>query len=282
MKSSSYAFAMVGAAGRMGKSIIALSQSYSLDGASLRLCGALESKNHPQLGQDAGRLAALPQDLGIRLTNDIQEALEGAQVVIDFSSPSSSLQTLEICRRKKLPCLIGTTGLQEEDKRCVQDAAQDIAVILASNTSLGVNLLLYLTQKTAELLGSGFDVEITEIHHHHKKDAPSGTALSLRDSLKNLAQYSSYQECYGRHSHKDSAPSPRPREEIGIHAIRGGDVVGEHRIHFFGDGERLELSHQASSRNCFAAGALRAALFLIGHADKAGCYSMREVLGMRR
>ena len=275
-----YKFTMVGAAGRMGQSIIALSESFA--NGALSLCGALETKDSPAIGEDAGSLAGLA-DLGTPITGDLGQALEGAQVAIDFSSPASSLALVEfiaeLCASssRKIPCVIGSTGFSSEQIEKIEQAASQIPLLMAANMSLGVNLLLHLTSIAAELLGPGFDPEILDTHHRHKKDAPSGTALALRDALKKSKRYQGYAEIHGR---KGMSPG-RPEKEIGIHALRGGDVVGDHSVFFLGEGERLELSHRASSRNAFAQGALSAALFLIQQPREPKIYSMADVLGLR-
>ena len=266
---------MVGAAGRMGQSIIALSQSFA-EGA-LSLSGALETENSPAIGKDAVSLAGLePQ--GIPITGNIAEALKGGQVAIDFSSPASSLALLEFCSQaeKKIPCVIGTTGFSSEERKELEHFAKKLPFVMAANMSLGVNLLFHLTRLTADLLGPAFDVEIVETHHRHKKDAPSGTALALRDSLKLSKHYKDHEDTHGRKGMSQG----RPQKELGIHALRGGDIVGEHSVFFLGEGEGLELKHRASSRNAFAQGALSAALFLIQRPREPKIYNMAEVLGL--
>ena len=271
----SYSFTMVGAAGRMGQSIIALSQNFAKGLFSLR--GALETKGCPAIGEDAGRFAGL-RDIGTAISADMAQALKGAQVAIDFSSPASSLALLEFCSTapEQIPCVIGTTGFNSEQSERIEQAAKQIPLLMAANMSLGVNLLFHLTSLAAKLLGPGFDAEIIETHHRHKKDAPSGTALALRDALKNSERYQNYQDIYGR----EGMSQGRPQKEIGIHALRGGDIVGDHSIFFMGEGETLELSHRASSREAFAQGALSAALFLIQESRKPKIYNMADVLGL--
>ena len=268
-------FTMVGAAGKMGKTIIALSQSFSTANIKLQLCGALEGQQCPDLTKDAGSLAGVG-NLGVTVTDDIQQALERAQVIIDFSSVDSTLQVVKQCRVMQIPCVIGTTGFTPKQREAILSATKDIPILLAANMSLGANLLFSLTQLAADVLGSNYDVEIIEAHHRFKKDAPSGTALSLRDAVKTSIHHKKDQEVYGR----QGIIGERSDNEIGIHAVRGGDIVGDHTVFFLGDGEGVELTHRASSRSAFALGALRAASFLAVKGKEPALYSMKDVLNL--
>ncbi len=208
---------------------------------------------------------------------DLAAVLEGADALIDFTLPSLSDELLKMALEKNTALIIGTTGHSEEQKQAIAEAAKSIPIVHASNFSTGVNLLFHLTQKAAAILGNEtYDIEVTEMHHRHKVDAPSGTARTLLDIL-NKETRTSYQEdiAHGR----EGNVGPRPSREIGMHTLRGGDVVGDHTVMFAADGERFELTHKASSRMTFASGALRAALWL--KSQKAGLYDMQDVLGLK-
>lgn len=268
------AFAMVGAGGRMGRTIIRLSRDFTdRRGEPLTLSGALERADSPLAGQDAGTLAGGPA-LGVLVSGDAEHALRGARVAIDFSAPESTLAVAKVCRRLGVGLVVGSTGLSPAEKRELEAAAADIPLLIAPNMSLGVNVLFHLTAIAAEALASGYDVEVTEAHHHHKKDAPSGTAVRLKEILLETLGRSEQDVSYGR----SGMPGARPPREIGVHALRGGDVVGDHTVFFFGEGERIELTHRATSRETFARGALNAGAFIASAAP--GLYSMRDVLGV--
>lgn len=257
----------------MGRAIMGLAQTHR----DLVLGGALERKGSELVGADAGELAGW-QDAegatgraGVSVSEDPDEALKDVQVAIDFTSPATTLRVAEICAEKKVALLIGTTGFTPVEKAKLLGFADRIPVLLAPNMSLGVNLLFHLTGVAARGL-SDFETEITEIHHHHKKDAPSGTAQRLKEVVLENQGRDESNVVYGRSGIGD----PRPGDEVGVHALRGGDVVGEHTVFFFGDGERIEITHRATSRSTFASGALAAAKFLAG--QKPGVYSMNDVL----
>ena len=269
---SSLPFTMVGAAGRMGRTIIDLSWSYgAADGRSLRLVGALENSESPVVGTDILREGA---STGIRITDQASSALEGAAVVIDFSKPENTLAISRVCREKKTAMVVGTTGFSESQRKQLEEAAADIPILISPNMSVGVNLLFFLTGLAARRLAEGYALEIVDIHHRHKKDAPSGTALRLKEVLLEGANRTEDDVVYGRHG----LTGERPPREIGVHTLRGGDVVGDHTVLFLGEGERIELTHRATSRNTFASGALRAALFVV--AQKPGLYTMSDVLDL--
>ena len=264
-------FVMVGAGGRMGRAIIALAQEYKDN--SLELCGAIENPKSPYIGEDAGRLSGI-KDLNIKITSNYKDVLPKAKVVIDFSSPASSIELLKHCVLYKIPCVIGSTGFSSKEREELKSFSEKIPLLWASNMSLGVNVLLELVHQASNFLSPNFDVEISEIHHHLKKDSPSGTALSLLEAVKENTYYKDFSVQHGR----EGIVGERPKNEIGLHALRGGDVIGEHTVFFLGNGERIELSHKASSRNCFAQGALESAYFLGSGERDVGMYSIKDIL----
>lgn len=209
--------------------------------------------------------------------DDLNAAFEGVNACIDFTVHHFTKEVVDAALTAKVPLVIGTTGHSEEELAVIHQATKQLPIVFAPNYSVGVNTLFWLTRKAAQILGNdAFDIEVTEMHHHHKIDAPSGTARRLLDILNEETQ-TSYEEdvAHGRVGNI----GPRPKKEIGMHTLRGGDVVGDHTVMFAGDGERVELTHKASSRMTFAAGAVRAAVWL---QDKpAGLYDMQDVLGLR-
>lgn len=209
------------------------------------------------------------------LGDDLSAAVQSADVLIDFSFHETTQPVAELCAQMGKPLVIGTTGHSAEEKEAIQKTAQKIPIVWASNYSTGVNTLFWLTRKAAEILGPSFDIEVVEMHHRHKKDAPSGTADTLGRILAEVrkAQY----EEVARHG-REGLVGERTAEEIGMHSLRGGDVVGDHTVIFAADGERVELTHKASSRETFARGALRAALWC--NAKAPGIYSMQDVLNL--
>ena len=267
-------FGMVGAGGRMGRAIIALAYNTSFGpSADLQLTAAVEGEGSPFLGSDAGELAGVTK-LGVEVVADLKSALADTQVVIDFSAPSNTVSTARACADAGVAYVSGTTGLPSDAMEELKEVATRIPVLHAPNMSVGVNVLQHVLATAAKALGSAYDIEIIEAHHKHKKDAPSGTALRLKDVILEALDKSESDVIYGRHG----AEALRRTGEIAVHTLRGGDTVGDHTVFFFGEGERIEISHRASSRNTFAAGALRAAQELAG--AKPGMYSMREVLGL--
>ena len=212
---------------------------------------------------------------GLDLGDDIAKQIQDCDVVVDFSHPNASSELSRACGEAKKPAVIGTTGHSKEERAAIEELARSVPVVLSPNFSVGVNALFWLTRKAAEMLGADFDLEITEIHHRLKKDAPSGTAKKLAEILCEVRQLD-----YGknvRHG-REGLLGERPANEIGVHSVRGGDVVGDHTVTFAGAGERLELSHKAASRETFALGALRAARWIVG--KQPGLYSMEDVLGL--
>ncbi len=262
--------AVAGASGRMGRMLIEAIVSSS----DLRLTGALEQPGSPGLGQDAA--AFLGQGCGVAITSDLRAGLAGAQVLIDFTRPEGTLAHLALCDELGIQAVIGTTGFTEAQKAQIAEHAQRIALVLAPNMSVGVNLVLRLLDVAARALSEGYDVEIIEAHHRHKVDAPSGTALQMGQVVAN-ALGRSLEECavYGR----EGVTGERDPSTIGFATIRGGDVVGDHTVLFAGIGERIEISHKSSSRAPYAQGSLRAARFVA--TQPPGLYDMNHVLGHR-
>jgi len=262
---------VAGAAGRMGSRIAYLSQEY----AGLQLIGAFERKGHKDIGRDIGPLIGL-RDIGVQLLDSPEPSIDTADVIISFTTVESSLEHLRLASSKGKAMVIGTTGFSKESMQEVIELTKSIPCVMASNMSTGVNLLLKVLQDIARVLGEGYDIEIIEAHHRMKKDAPSGTALKMAqviaDALnRNLDQVAVYA--------RKGMIGERTAQEIGIQTIRAGDIVGEHTVIFGGLGERIEVTHKASSRDTFARGALRAALWVSGKA--AGLYDMQDVLGLK-
>lgn len=227
-----------------------------------------------RMGQAIARIAAESDDLEIVAQisegDDMFAAVNaGANVAIDFSTPKATVFFARIAADAKLPVVIGTTGLEDYERNVLKDLAQRNAIFFASNMSVGVYVLGELVARAAQMLGPDFDIEIVEAHHRKKVDAPSGTALTLLDIARRASAKN--EAVHGR----SGKPGARPKNEIGVHAVRGGDVVGDHHVHFLADGERLELTHRATSRDVFARGALRAARFVAPMPP--GLYRMRDL-----
>jgi 4-hydroxy-tetrahydrodipicolinate reductase len=263
--------ALHGAAGRMGRSLVTVIAA----DVSATLGAALDHAGHPAQGQDLGVLAGLPAPLGVRLQQAESGALDGSDVLIDFSLPAGTRAIAERCAKLGLPMVVGTTGLDAEANRALEALAKQVPIVVATNYSVGVNLLWALAERAVELAGDAFDLEIVEMHHHHKVDAPSGTAVTL---LERVARARGVDPKQAKVAGRDGAVGARRPGEIGVHALRGGDVVGDHTLIMAGPGERLELSHRAQSREIFARGAVRAAHWVVGR--PAGRYSMADVLGL--
>jgi 4-hydroxy-tetrahydrodipicolinate reductase len=226
------------------------------------------------IGQDAGRFAGI-DDLGVVISDDLSLRLDSFDVLIDFTRPEPSMAYLELCQKHGKKLVIGTTGFNDEQKATITEAAKDIAIVLAPNFSIGVNLSLKLLEMTAKIMGHDTDIEIIEAHHRHKVDAPSGTALRMGEVIaKTLGRDLKDCAIYGREGHTGE----RERSTIGFSIIRGGDIVGEHTAMFIDEGERVEITHKATSRMTFANGAVRAALWL-AHKES-GLYDMQDVLGL--
>ena len=261
--------AIAGSSGRMGRILL----EYVLQSGDLALHAALEHGSSPMLGRDAGGLVGAP--CGVKISADVEVALKGADVLIDFTRPEGTLHHLEICRKLGVNMVIGTTGLNAQQKAQLGSAAQQIGIVFAPNMSVGVNLVFKLLETASRVLANGYDIEIIEAHHRHKVDAPSGTALGMGEVIaKTLGRDLEKCAVYGR----EGVTGERDPSTIGFSTVRGGDIVGDHTVLFAGTGERIEITHKASSRATFAMGALRAARFLKEH--PAGLYDMQDVLGL--
>ncbi|MFZ2290447.1 MAG: 4-hydroxy-tetrahydrodipicolinate reductase [Halopseudomonas yangmingensis] len=263
--------AVIGAAGRMGKALIeAIGQT---EGA--QLSAAIERPQSSLVGADAGELAGVGR-LGVVIAGSLEQVLGDFDVLIDFTHPSSTLVNLQLCRVHGKAMVIGTTGFSEAEKAQIADAARDIPVVLAANFSVGVNLCLKLLDMAARVMGEDADIEIIEAHHRHKVDAPSGTALRMGEVVAEaLGRDLRKVAVYGR----EGQTGARERDTIGFATVRAGDVVGDHTVLFATEGERVEITHKASSRLTFARGAVRSALWLQGH--DSGLFDMQDVLGLR-
>ena len=259
--------AISGAAGRMGGAL--LRAAAHSDGVAVT--AAFESEGSGALGRDAGALAGIG-NVGVTVNTQIAEA--EFDVLLEFTTPAATLAHLEICRKQKRAMLIGTPGVDAHGETKIREAARDIAVVFAANTSIGVNLCLELVATAAAAIGEDSDIEIVEAHHRDKVDAPSGTALALAHAIaKPLGRDLQKHGVFARHGHTGA----RAADAIGFSAIRGGDIAGEHSVLFIANGERVEITHKAGDRKIFAEGALKAAKWLAGR--PAGLYAMRDVLG---
>lgn len=262
---------ILGAGGRMGRALV---QAVSDMGGAAVLAGAVEHAGSPLLGQDAAVLAGLPPG-GVAIGADAAAAMAGADAAIDFSTPAASVRHAALAAEMGVACVIGTTGLAHADEAALRRTAERIPIVYAANYSVGMTLLADLVTRAASRLGDDFDIEIVEMHHRHKVDAPSGSALMLgRAAAKGRGVTLDDVAVRGR----DGVTGARPKGAIGFAALRGGDVPGDHTVVFAGEGERLELTHRAGGRQIFARGAVRATLWAIG--KKPGLYSMRDVLGL--
>lgn len=261
--------AVTGAAGRMGRTLIRMIS----ESADLTLGAALERKDSELLGADAGEVAGVGP-LGVMLGHDVAGALGEFDVLVDFSVPEATLHALHACREGAKKIVIGTTGFDATGQSLIEAAAADIAILQAPNMSIGVNVCFRLIEIAARALGDDVDVEVMEVHHRDKIDAPSGTALRMGEILADALDRDLVQDAiYGR----QGATGPRDRRTIGFASLRGGDIVGEHTVIYAGTGERIEITHRAQSRDNFAQGALRAARFL--ESQQSGLYDMQDVLG---
>ncbi len=252
-----------GACGKMGRRIIDI---LSRD-ENTELVGAIEAKGCKDLGTQV-----TPK---VKVTDDLEKIIDRSEVVIDFTNPQASLENLEVAFRFNKPIVIGTTGHTDEQKKLIMKKAKTIPLLMAPNMSLGVNLLFKLVDGVARVL-KGYDIEIIEAHHNQKKDAPSGTAVKLGETISQ-ALNSNFEErgVYGR----KGMVGPRKPREIGVHAVRAGDIVGEHIVIFAGTGERLELTHRAHNRDCFARGAIEASKWIVRQPP--GFYDMQDFLGLK-
>lgn len=262
---------VAGAAGKMGSRITALTKEYE----GLKFSGAFEMKGHKDIGKDAGMLAGIGES-GVKLSANLSDMIVNVDMIIDFTSIESTKENLKAAASKGKAMVIGTTGFSKEDMIEIAPFTTKIPCVMASNMSLGVNLLLKVLHDVAKILGDDYDIEIIESHHRLKKDAPSGTAMKMAQVIsdavnRNLDDVAVYA--------RKGIIGARTQKEIGIQTIRAGDIVGEHTVLFGGLGERIEITHKASSRDTFARGALRAALWLAG--KPAGLYDMQDVLGLK-
>ena len=262
--------AVCGASGRMGQMLIEAIRASD----DCALAGALDLAGSASIGSDAA--AFLGASSGVLITSDLQQGLKDARVLIDFTRPEGTLAHLRQCRALGVNAVIGTTGFSEEQKAEIAEAAKDIAIVMAPNMSVGVNVTLKLLELAAKALSTGYDIEIIEALHRHKVDAPSGTALKMGEviadalgrNLKDCAVYA-----------REGVTGERDPSSIGFATIRGGDIVGDHTVLFAGTGERIEITHKSSSRATYAQGSLRAVRFLSG--KKQGLYDMFDVLGLK-
>lgn len=253
--------AVLGANGRMGRAVVRLAHA-----AGMNVVCALGVGDE---GRDAGELAGIGP-IGTKVVSDVSAlASSGAQVLIDFTAPAALVRAASVCAEAGIAIVSGTTGLDDAAKAALDVASAKCAVLWEPNMSVGVHVLASLVEKAMEALGPSFDVEVVEVHHRAKVDAPSGTAYRLGDVVKNARA--------GRYVHgREGRPGARKPDEVGMHAVRGGDVIGDHTVFFFGDGERIELTHRASSRDLFAHGAVRAAGWIAG--KPAGKYRLGDML----
>jgi 4-hydroxy-tetrahydrodipicolinate reductase len=260
-----------GAAGRMGSRIIALLKDYP----EIKLVGAVESKDNPRLGNDAGVVAGIGQ-LGIKIVDDIEKVIDNTDIAVNFTNPEATIEHLKIVKEYKKSIVIGTTGFDNNQISLIQETSKEIPIVLSPNMSIGVNLLFKILKDVAKVLGDDYDVEIIEVHHRMKKDAPSGTAIKMAKVISEaLGRNFDEVAVYAR----KGIIGERTKKEIGIQTVRAGDIVGEHTVIFGGLGERIEIVHKASSRDTFAMGALKAVLWLYG--KPAGLYDMGDVLGIK-
>ncbi|MFV2059918.1 MAG: 4-hydroxy-tetrahydrodipicolinate reductase [Gammaproteobacteria bacterium] len=261
---------ITGAAGRMGRALIEACQNSD----QTQLGVAIDRVGSSLIGTDAGEQAGLGS-LNLKIVDDLSKVIADFDTLIDFTHPDATMGNIEICRNAGKKIIIGTTGFTEQQKQTITDAAKDVAIVFAPNMSVGVNLSLKLLEMTAKVLGDDVDIEIIEAHHRHKVDAPSGTALRMGEVIADVLGRD-LKECavYGR----QGQTGERKRNTIGFETIRAGDIVGEHTVMFADIGERIEITHKATSRMTFANGAIRAAAWLAQH--KAGLFDMQDVLGL--
>ena len=261
---------VVGAGGRMGRMLI----EAVLKGEGVVLGAAFDVPGSPAIGKNAGELVGLPAD--VLITDDVAAGLKQIDVLIDFTRPQGTLVHLELCRQAGVGMVIGTTGFEADGKAAIAAAARDIPVVFAPNMAVGVNVVFKLLDMAARIMNQGYDIEVLEAHHRMKIDAPSGTALRMGEVVA-AALGRDLEECaiYGR----EGVTGERDPSTIGFATVRGGDIVGDHTVMFCGIGERVEITHKASSRMPYALGSLRAARFMAGH--KNGLFDMQDVLGLR-
>lgn len=262
--------AVAGASGRMGRMLIEAVRN----APDCRLAGALDVAASPAIGSDAGAFLGFAS--GVAIQADLRAGLQDAQVLIDFTRPEGTMAHLAVCRELGVQAVIGTTGFSDAQKAEIAEIAKDIAIVMAPNMSVGVNVTFKLLEMAAKALSTGYDIEIVEAHHRHKIDAPSGTALKMGEVIAD-ALGRDLKECavYGR----EGVTGERDPSTIGFATVRGGDIVGDHTVLFAGTGERIEIAHKSSSRANYAQGSLRAVRFLAD--QRAGLFDMFDVLGLR-
>jgi 4-hydroxy-tetrahydrodipicolinate reductase len=261
---------VLGARGRMGQMVLQACANRIKAGQDLKVIGAIEPAGSPHLGQPVG-----VDGLDVKVTSDLAALLKPGVAVIDFTAPQASLDALEKIKKAGAAHVLCTTGLSDAQKAQVAEAAKAVPVVFSPNMSVGVILMFRVAEMVAKALKDDFDVEIVEAHHNQKKDSPSGTALGFAEAIaRGHGVDLKSKAVYGR----EGLVGARKKGEIGIHAVRGGDIVGDHTVLFAGDGERIELKHMAHSRMTFAQGAVKAALFLAGKGP--GLYTMFDVLGL--
>jgi len=262
--------AIAGAGGRMGRMLLEAAASQP----GMAISGALEHATSPLLGRDAGEWSGIAK--GVSVTADLAAGLANAHILIDFTRPEGTLRHLAACRKHAVNMVIGTTGFTADQKREIEAAAKDIAIVFAANMSLGMNVVAKLVEMATRALHEEYDIEIIEAHHKAKVDAPSGTALMLGETAaKSIGKSLDELGVFERHG----VIGERKPGTIGFSAIRGGDIIGDHTVMYAGSGERIEITHKSSSRTTYAQGAMRAARFLQGR--KSGLYDMQDVLRLK-
>jgi len=262
--------AIMGAAGRMGRVLIeAVDQNEKAE-----LGAALVMAEDPMLGVEAGAMAGLNKTFNVETTADLAAQTDNFDVLIDFTAPEATMQNIAVCKAAGKKIVIGTTGLTDDQKKDLTAAAEDMAIVFAPNYSVGVNLCLNLLRMASKVMGDDSDIEVIEMHHKHKVDAPSGTALRMGEVVAETMGWDLNEvACYGR----EGQTGARPHKQIGFETIRGGDVVGDHTVMFATEGERVEITHKAQSRMTFAKGAVRAAVWV--NEKDSGLFDMSDVLG---
>lgn len=271
MSNSDVRVAVIGAAGRMGRALI---QAVT-EGEGVTLSAAIDRPGNSLIGTDAGEMAAIGK-LGVTVADSLEAVKDDFDVLIDFTAPAATVANARFCAEHGKKMAIGTTGLSEDEKAQLAESAQKTAIMFAPNMSMGVNLCFKLLEIAAKVLGDEVDIEVVEAHHRHKVDSPSGTALRMGEVVADaLGRDLRQVAVYGR----EGQDGPRDRNTIGFATVRAGDIVGEHTVMFAADGERVEITHKATSRMNFARGAVRACRWL--DAKEAGLYDMQDVLGLR-
>lgn len=266
--------AVVGATGRMGRAIMLATHQAS----GMALCAAVARAGSTAIGQDSLALAGITGEHGVVVTADLEHAASQADVVIDFSTADNALPVIQACINARTALVLGTTGLAAQAEAALEDAAGVLPVLVAANTSIGVAVLRHLAAEATRLLGGTYDIEIVEMHHRHKVDAPSGTATMLAEAIADVRELDPKAAAVcGR----EGRVGPRSADEIGVMTLRGGEVIGDHTVHFAGAADRIELTHRALDRSLFARGAVHAAKWLVESRPNAGRYGMADVLGLK-